>query len=53
MKSKGYNYSGVDSTGAPNYTDSTGTVKLTNAGQTIIYKFNDAQNRRLVSVIQL
>ncbi|TQC56029.1 adhesin, partial [Staphylococcus sp. SKL70935] len=43
MKSKGYNYSGVDSTGAPNYTDSTGTVKLTNAGQTIIYKFNDAQ----------
>lgn len=43
LKSKGYNYSGVDSTGAPNYTDSTGTVKLTNAGQTIIYKFDDAQ----------
>lgn len=43
MKSKGYNYSGVDSTGAPNYTDSTGTVKLTNAGQNIIYKFEDAQ----------
>ncbi|WP_329524702.1 lectin-like domain-containing protein, partial [Staphylococcus capitis] len=43
MKSKGYNYIGVDSTGAPNYIDSTGTVKLTNAGQNIIYKFNDAQ----------
>ncbi|HCG74272.1 putative Ig domain-containing protein, partial [Staphylococcus sp.] len=43
LKKLGYNYTGVDSSGAPTYTDSTGTIKLTNAGQTLIYKFGDVQ----------
>jgi len=41
----GYDYVNVDSTSAPNYTESSGTptVKLTNSGQMVIYKFKDVQ----------
>ncbi|MEJ7390877.1 MucBP domain-containing protein, partial [Staphylococcus epidermidis] len=45
LKNSGYSYVSTDALQNPNYSETSGTptLKLTNSGQTVIYKFKDVQ----------
>ncbi|MBM0847017.1 hypothetical protein D0396_04415, partial [Staphylococcus epidermidis] len=49
LKNLGYSYVETDALKAPNYTETSGTptLKLTNSGQTVIYKFKDVQGPQI------
>ncbi|MCD8926278.1 lectin-like domain-containing protein, partial [Staphylococcus epidermidis] len=49
LKNSGYSYVGTDALQNPNYSETSGTptLKLTNSGQTVIYKFKDVQGPQI------
>ncbi|MEJ7361336.1 putative Ig domain-containing protein, partial [Staphylococcus epidermidis] len=49
LKNSGYSYVSTDALQNPNYSETSGTptLKLTNSGQTVIYKFKDVQGPQI------